>query len=207
MSQKNCPVCAIPMREIKAESTYDTPVFIDQCDTCGGLWFDDSEIYRIKIGEANDIEGVDKEKLRSKTEFQTENAQCPNDQSLLNKFRDPSYPDSLHICSCPKCDGLWVNRGQFVEFQKQREEIIERNTVAERSIASGEGKAFDEKIQKLLAEQSTRSDSLGHFANFLSTPINPLTNRAMSDSEMGINANQAIGIAFGILNLIFRLFL
>ncbi|NTW14170.1 MAG: zf-TFIIB domain-containing protein [Candidatus Moranbacteria bacterium] len=206
MSPKNCPVCAIPMREIKAESTYDTPVFIDQCDTCGGLWFDGLEIYRIRIGEAHGIYGVDKDKLRLQTDFQTEHLRCPDDGSVLGRFKDPSFPDTLHIGSCPTCSGFWLNRGEFVEFQKAREEIIGKNTATEQRNISGKRKEFDEQIQRMMALNSVRSDSMKHFADFLSTPIDPMTNRPISDSDNTRGANLAIDIAFGVLRLVYYLF-
>ena len=210
-NQKNCPACAIPMREIKATSNYDAPVIIEQCENCGGLWFDDLEIYRIKMSEADNINGIDKEKLCANTIFTEGNFHCPNDNTILTQFKDPSFPISLHIDNCSTCGGFWMNRGEFIEFEKQREELIKKSST-QKSIAPAipeEDKKFNEQIQKLLESQSEKSsDYMASFSKFLSTPIDPMTNRPFNDgSTTSDQANKTIDTAFMIINILLRLFL
>jgi Zn-finger nucleic acid-binding protein len=209
MNKKNCPACATAMREIRATSTYGTPVLIEQCDRCGGLWFDDLEIYRIKMGEEHVFDGVDTEKLCAKTIFTEGNLRCPNDDSFLKQFKDPYFPVSLHIDNCHTCGGFWLNRGEFVEFQQRREDIIKKNTPAVPAV-SDEDRKFNEQMRQLLASQSDtdHTDVLANFSEFLSTPINPMTNRPL-DMASGTSrqANMAIDVAYGIVNIILRLFL
>ncbi len=206
VNQKNCPACATPMRAIKATSTYGSPVFVNQCKSCGGLWFDDLEIYRIKLGEANSIEGVDKEKLLSKTNLPKKELHCPNDNSILNKFHDPLFPASLNISDCPTCGGFWLNRGEFVEFQDHRKKVIEKNNI-ERSKTSTEDEEFNKQIRDMLAVHSISSDLSNNFARFLSTPLDPLTLKPIHSSDMSEKTNVAVDMAFGVLKLIFSLLL
>lgn len=208
IKQKKCPACATVMREIKATSTYGSLVLIDQCDGCGGLWFDDLEVYQVKTGEAGVIDGVDVEKLRTNSVFAEGNFHCPNDGTVLSQFKDPFFPTSLHIDNCQKCGGFWLNRGEFKQFQEERKAYVEKNSPRTQSL-SKEDKIFDRQIQSLFAANSDAgiSDSVGNFATFLSTPIDPMTNRPLHMGSSTGQANAAIDIAFGILNIVFRLFL
>lgn len=209
MLQKNCPTCAIAMREIKLDSTYGTPVLINQCDSCGGLWFDDLEIYQIKTGEANNIAGIDSEKLRTKTIFAEGNFRCPNDNAVLTQFKDSNFPDNLHFDSCQQCGGFWLNRGEFLQFQQERKKIIEKNNPPT-PVVSSEDEKFNQQMQALLGANSEMgfSDSMANFSKFLSTPIDPMTNRPFyNGAQASSQANSTIDIVSGVLNIIVRLFL
>lgn len=210
-NQKKCPACAIPMREIRAASTYGAVVNIEQCDNCGGLWFDDLEMYRIKMDEADNIDGINKEKLTTNTIFTEGNFHCPNDNTLLTQFKDSSFPASLHIDNCSMCGGFWMNRGEFIEFEKQRAELIKKNAPqpAAAPVVSEEDKKFNEQIKNLLASQSDKSlDYMANFSKFLSAPINPMTNRPFNDGlAASAQANKTIDAVFMIINILLRLFL
>ena len=53
-----CPNDNTEMRQVKILSQYGGPVFVDQCEKCGGIWFDESELFRAGQGEAERIEAV-----------------------------------------------------------------------------------------------------------------------------------------------------
>lgn len=208
-SVHNCPTCAQAMHTVRAVSTYGAQVVLEQCDRCGGLWCDDLEAYRVKIGEAENIEKVDAGKLRRSTVFAERGLRCPKDKEILIQFRDLNFPKELDIESCPTCGGFWFNRGEFAEFQEERKKKIEAQEPV-RSEVPAEDKEFGEKIGMMLAAGSNgdASDTMASVARFLSTPIDPLTRRPIGlPSENGRRAQGTIDAASGILQIILRLML
>jgi Zn-finger nucleic acid-binding protein len=201
----NCPACNIKMHLVKVSSTYDANIFLQQCKSCGGLWSNDMDVYRVKIGEAKNIEDVDAEKLRQRIIFAQQSLRCPNDQQELIEYKDSNFPKNLHIESCTKCGGFWFNRGEFSEFQEQRKKLLEKHKPIMPEI-SAEDKQLNAQIQTLLATQSTAGvDTIGSIGAFLSTPINPMTNRPFdTHSQDGRNAQEAINVATGIVQIILR---
>lgn len=117
---KKCPHCKKDMRSIDLFSHYGIRIIIDQCAICGGMWFDNAELYQIDSAEST---RVDFEHL-SQNSTLTQELICPNDGSLLEMFRDPQYPKTLTIEQCPTCLGTWLNRGEFHTFSEERQKIV-----------------------------------------------------------------------------------
>lgn len=116
-----CPECQIVMDEVKTSSHYGIPIVIDQCKKCGGLWFDDTELYRTQHGAAHRInKRLDASRLRKISSFQNKIFTCPRDGAKLKVFRDRTFPATIDIEMCPKCSGFWFNHGEFVKFQDGR---------------------------------------------------------------------------------------
>lgn len=116
-----CPECDKKMIEVKTSSHYGIPIVIDQCQDCGGLWFDDTELYRTKHGVAHEIEKrINIPKLRQFTYSSNEILKCPCGQENLVNLNDKYFPQGIQIKSCKKCGGFWFNHGQFTEFQTKR---------------------------------------------------------------------------------------
>ena len=116
-----CPECQIAMDEVKTSSHYGIPIVIDQCKSCGGLWFDDSEMYRTQHGAAHRInKKLDVDKLRKFSNQKNKEYTCPRDGAKLKVFRDKNFPKTIDIEMCPKCTGFWFNHGGFVLFQEGR---------------------------------------------------------------------------------------
>ena len=44
------------MKNVKTVAHYGRPLILDQCEKCGGLWFDRMELFETKHGEAEKIE-------------------------------------------------------------------------------------------------------------------------------------------------------
>ena len=55
----NCPNDNTPMHQVQITANYGQPLFLDQCDCCGGIWFDESELYRARQGEADKVDLLD----------------------------------------------------------------------------------------------------------------------------------------------------
>lgn len=201
----NCPACNEQMHQVKVSSTYGAQIFLQQCKTCGGLWCDDLDAYQVKLGEAETIDDIDTNKLRENVVFAQKILQCPNDQQVLTPFEDSKFPGNLHIENCSQCGGFWFNRGEFAEFQEERQKFIQKQDTSKTDI-SAEDKKLNSQIELLLSKNSPDSiDTIGTIGEFLSTPINPMTNRPFdTKSENGRNAQGAINIATGIMQIIMR---
>lgn len=113
-----CPVDNAEMRQVTVESHYGQPLFLDQCRECGGVWFDETELFRARQGEAEKIESFDTGGLWSSTNVQKRDIRCPLDRAKLVLFKDPHFPEDIILARCPLCSGIWLNRGEFTKFQR-----------------------------------------------------------------------------------------
>lgn len=133
------------MEEVKTSSHYGIPVVLDQCSKCGGLWFDESELYRTKYGAAQRIEKrLDVGKLKKFTLMENQIMLCPRDNATLKKISDSYGFKNIQIDICPKCGGLWFNYGDFTKFQDVR---AKKTQIAQKK-----------KTEKLSKEQSKKLD-------------------------------------------------
>lgn len=146
-SPMNCPFCQKNMKEVKTSAHYGIPIAIDQCESCGGLWFDESELYRTQIGAAREIEKeIDVEKLRKFTDFKSDDFFCPRDGEKLKLFKDWSFPQSIKVEICPKCSGFWFNHGEFSQFQDLRQKKI--SEFKEKELITKQSEEFDKKLNE-----------------------------------------------------------
>ena len=76
-----CPNENIEMHQVRIESHYGQPIILEQCNKCGGIWFDESELFRAKQGEAEEIELLDSEILRNPSKIEKSVLICPRDHA------------------------------------------------------------------------------------------------------------------------------
>ena len=131
MSPMICPNDAVEMHPAKVLSHYGQPIILDQCEKCGGIWFDESELFRAKRGEAEKIELLDAEALRTSSQIETSPLLCPRDRAKLYRFTDKHFPDTIILVRCPTCHGVWLNRGEFTRYQKLRQGFRSRKQMAQ----------------------------------------------------------------------------
>jgi len=104
------------MHQVQITANYGLPLFLNQCDICGGIWFDASGLYRAKQGEAEKIDLVDTYILTASTPVENKIHLCPIDGAQLSRFTDANFPG--YFCgTLPSCNGFWLNRGEFTKFQ------------------------------------------------------------------------------------------
>lgn len=197
-----CPNDNIGMHQVMIESHYGQSIIVDQCKGCGGIWFDDSELYRTKQGEAGRIELLDSESLRTSYQIKKAKFLCPKDQSKLIRFNDAYFPKGIIVERCVVCDGFWLNRGEFVKYQKARKEL---QRPREKTI---EDKKFEKSIEKILALHSSRSatDVLGRLGEFLSTPIDRYTMRPIESVKRTPAEDKTLDITLNVLTAILNTF-
>ena len=148
---------------------------------------------------------MDIEKLHHRNTVKKEIKLCPKCGQKLKIFKDPNIPKDFEIEICPKCFGLWLNRGETIKYKKYQEA---KKKKFKKKPKTKKEKEIEENIEKLL-EFHKSSNTLGKIGRFLSTPIDPYTMRPMSyyKSKENISAEKITEIIAAILYLLLRLFL
>lgn len=185
------------MRPVKVMSHYDQQIDLEQCDKCGGIWFDESELYRARQGEAEKIELINAEILRNPTIIEAATLFCPRDKAVLQQFTDKYFPQDIILERCPSCQGIWLNRGTFTKYQKYRKELIRPKE------KSTDDKQLGESINQLIAAHKSgqSSETLKKLAKFLSTPLDDNLSQGSQLTE------NVVGIALNIIMAILRAFI
>jgi len=128
------------MRQVRIASHYGGPIFVDQCESCGGIWFDESKLFRAKQGEAEKIEALNTEMLRTPSVIENSTLFCSRDQGAMQRFTDRYFPQDIVLVRCPSCHGIWLNRGTFTKYQQFRQRLMSKKKSLE-----------DERLKKRIA--------------------------------------------------------
>ena len=197
-----CPNDHIEMRQVKIQSHYGQPIFLEQCEGCGGIWFDEAELYRAKQGEAKKIELLDTQSLWTPSPVKSTRHICPKDHIELYRFPDKYFPEGIIVERCPVCSGFWLNRGEFTKYQKARQELLRPKEKSPEDIK------LEEDIQKLLEAHKGGSadDTLGKLARFLSTPIDENSLLNSESVQQSPAMGNTLNIVLNVLITIFRAF-
>ena len=133
-----CPLCDIEMKEVSARANPGTLIVLDQCGKCGGIWCDKWELFPVDPEEAERLDPLDKELLQTPVSLEKKTLYCPRCRDLLRIFHDPLLPADIHLQRCRRCDGIWLNRGQFGRFKrfqkKTREEKMGREETLQKLV-------------------------------------------------------------------------
>lgn len=191
-----CPNDFLEIHQVKIASHYGQLIIIDQCQICGGIWFDAFELYQVKHGEAERIESLDSNVLFMPSAIANLKLLCPKDRAELVQFSDPYFPKGIVVARCPKCSGFWLNRGEFTKYQKARLALGWPKEVTPEDIK------LENEIKQLLAAHHAGSskDGLKNLGTFLSKSI-----REEPDQELS-SATNTISSILNILVTILKLF-
>lgn len=118
--QLTCPECGGSFKEVYAEANYGRVLLLDQCQWCGGVWFDRWELYFITDASIKNLESVDAASFTAPVENHTAKGLCPRCEKGLVVFTDPNLPKDAFISRCPGCNGLWLNRGELGKYAAHR---------------------------------------------------------------------------------------
>jgi len=162
-----CPNDSIEMHQVKIVGHYGGPIIVDQCEKCGGIWFDESELFRAKQGEAERIEVLNAGILRTPTTIENSELICPRDKAAMHRFTDRYFPQDIVLVRCPLCHGIWLNRGMFTKYQQFRQKLMSSKKI------SLQDKKLEERVGQLVAsyESGRSTKTLIGLGEFLSTPI------------------------------------
>ena len=161
-----CPECGNGLKQVYAEANYGRVLLLDQCDKCGGIWFDSWELYYLKDAEAKRLDSIDTNKLFGAISSQNGTGLCPRCSSAtLEPFQDPNLPADSKIQKCPACNGLWMNRGELIKYENHKAKVrsrFEPVTVstkgAEAVLAVDSQKAKGETLSRLGAALRARPE-------------------------------------------------
>ena len=117
-----CPQCDHEMNQVKVHANPGQLIMLDQCGKCGGIWCDKWELFPVDPEEAERIDPLDESLLKDRTALTQRQLYCPRCTAELQVFAEPILPKEIQLQRCGRCDGIWLNRGQFrryKEFQKR----------------------------------------------------------------------------------------
>ena len=101
----DCIRCHVPMKAVMANG-----VEIDQCQDCGGIWFD--------LGELDWLVDIPKLAIEDKRNAHgdvddTKRAPCPRCGGTGNMIQLARLDSEFHIDACPTCSGRWLDGGEL----------------------------------------------------------------------------------------------
>jgi Zn-finger nucleic acid-binding protein len=91
---------------------------------------------------------------------------CPNDQTELVSFKDQFFPRDIIMERCAVCDGFWLNRGDFSEYQEGCRDLQKAK------VGKTQSSEINPDVMKVMETYSDRdtTEALGRLGAFLSTP-------------------------------------
>lgn len=92
---------------------------VTKCTSCKGIWISDGQLGNM-MGDVKsyDVDNKKADGIKSEGRSQTPvQGQCPKCKVSLEEWKSlpPSIKD-LYIDYCPKCNGLWFDKGEFRTF-------------------------------------------------------------------------------------------
>lgn len=123
---KSCPKCKI---ELKAKSVGSLE--LDECEKCGGVWFDKDELRQAKDITDSDLNWMDFEIWKHKDRFKAKPSEidCPVCNIKTRKIRYGAT--SVEIDYCPSCQGVWLDENEFKKIIESLEEELNSKSFSE----------------------------------------------------------------------------
>jgi Zn-finger nucleic acid-binding protein len=168
MKKIKCPNCDKEMHKVEILSHYGIKIIIDQCQVCGGLWFDDEECLTAGLDQHKKIDLLNEKKLAEILPLR-EALTCPHDNTTLKILNDKYFSKEIDVEYCPKCLGFWFNRGEFSGYQEER-----KNKVWKEKNKSEKELEFEQQISKCLGvySETGKYETIGKIGKLLSSPVN-----------------------------------
>jgi Zn-finger nucleic acid-binding protein len=197
-----CPNDNTEMHQVQVSSHYGQPIFLDQCGKCGGIWFDQSELYRSRQGEAEKVESLDSTTLWSPSETENVDLKCPRDRAVLIKFSDKYFPQGIIVARCTLCDGFWLNRGEFTKYQKGRPDLQQVQVIRPDELQ------VQEKVARILEQYNAgkTNNVLGRVGHFLSTPLDEQTLQPLEPGKLSQGEQNAYKTIMNVLTSLLSFF-
>ncbi|MFA6097872.1 MAG: zf-TFIIB domain-containing protein [Candidatus Paceibacterota bacterium] len=202
-----CPDCGKDLHEVAAEGQYGIKIRLDQCFDCGGIWFDSLELYPLPKEEIEKIENLKLDKLQENSFLGNGKKACPKCGIGLERLKDFNFPEELEVEQCKKCGGIWMNRGEAMEFKKWQEE--KKKSIENPSKKDQE---FNDNIKELLELYRDKDMEMVEKAGrILSMKLDSRTMRPLNEADYGTDeynkAYNAASAAINVLYMLLRLFL
>ncbi len=149
MSTAECPDCRLPMRDVSARARTGYLLALDQCERCGGVWFDRWELFPLHHAEVERLDPVDGKRLHQPAESGAL-GNCPRCDVGMREFRDANLPDDARIGRCHVCEGMWLQSGQL--------RIVKREAVRSTPLPSKPEDAIVVELAKAYADDAKWSN-------------------------------------------------
>jgi Zn-dependent protease with chaperone function/Zn-finger nucleic acid-binding protein len=121
-----CPDCAAPLLTRTIASHYGAPIPVDECPACGGIWFDDLELYMAGA------DGLIAARAHARAGTAGAPVVCPRCRVVLSRASTLGMPADVAIWECGICKGAWVRADDLVRFGRHREARQRRRSSAPR---------------------------------------------------------------------------
>ena len=121
-----CPKCAVEM-----EKRRSCELELDECPQCKGVWYDRGELKEAKDRADEDVRWVNFElwKDKDRCNVSAQERKCPRCDIRLATIHD--HHSDIDIDVCAKCDGVWLDAGEFEKIVKTLDEDANNKTVSE----------------------------------------------------------------------------
>lgn len=201
-----CPQCSGVLNQVKVSKHYThNPIILDQCNNCGGIWFDKMELFAIKHGEAKRIDNFDLKKLKKFVPIESKKMICPRDKTSLYLLKDKYFPSELKIETCKKCRGFWLNRGEFLSYQDKRK----KNKI--KTYPKSGDEKFSKEMKAMISKyrEGGNLKFAGNVGRLLSTPVDyngrpVLNNNSKEEQLAGMVGQTAVYILSILLRVLAR---
>lgn len=109
-SMQNCPRCNV---ETEFKSGSIMGIEVSKCKKCNGIWLDSGEVEAL-LGEVSVDSSKEDEKI---PEGVAAEGTCPKCKVSLKRWVNvPEALKDIYIDFCPKCMGLWFDKGEFKQL-------------------------------------------------------------------------------------------
>lgn len=129
-NMKTCPNDNLELQRTKLKG-----VNIDECTKCQGVWFDKDELKVVKDRTDENIRWINFEifqEQENKFGKGETSKKCPKDHTMMNVLQ---YSNSkITIEKCPECQGVWLDKDEFIKIIKSLEKRIYQETATQYSI-------------------------------------------------------------------------
>ena len=107
LAQVKCPKCD-PAAELESVVVHE--VEVDRCSSCGGIWFDRSELGRLIELEEQELSSL----LEGKPDegANLRHGKCPREGRDLIRVAAARSRDVI-VDFCWKCQGVWLDAGEL----------------------------------------------------------------------------------------------
>ena len=107
-----CPKCENQMKKVEFAR-----VEVDRCAVCGGLWFDATELSRLRVATGSEVIDAGGLKTGHAAERPARTMECPKDSATLVSRRDEDQ-EHIEYEQCPECRGVFFDAGEFKDLKE-----------------------------------------------------------------------------------------
>ena len=123
---KKCPTCDAELK-IKVIGDVD----IDECEKCGGIWFDRGELEQAEKAADSNLGWIDFEIWKHPENFKAQDTElkCPVDGT--NMISIDYGHTGVRIHYSPSSGGVWLDKGEFPKIIESLENELSSKTFSE----------------------------------------------------------------------------